>query len=68
MPKKVRELKAMLSKAGFTGRPGKGNHSVWTHPKLSNRSVTVAGNDGDDAKRYLERQVEAAIRDAESKS
>ncbi len=34
MPKKIRELKAMLSQAGFTQIPkrGKGSHTVWSHP------------------------------------
>ena len=65
MPKKVRELKAMLRKAGFSSRSGKGSHTVWSHPKLSD-SVTVSGNDGDDAKMYLEKQVRAAIKEAEA--
>jgi predicted RNA binding protein YcfA (HicA-like mRNA interferase family) len=65
MPKKIRQLKSMLRKAGFGMRPGKGSHTVWTHPKLRGPSITVAGNDGDDAKRYLEKQVEEAIREVE---
>jgi predicted RNA binding protein YcfA (HicA-like mRNA interferase family) len=65
MPKKVRELKAMLRKAGFSYRPGKGSHSVWSHLKLPGKSVTVSGNDGDDAPGYLEKQVKRAIREAE---
>lgn len=42
MPKKVRELKQMLRKEGFTLLPkrGKGSHTVWTHP-LYNGSITV---------------------------
>jgi predicted RNA binding protein YcfA (HicA-like mRNA interferase family) len=64
MAKKVRELKAMLQRAGFSYRPGKGSHSVWSHPKLPGKNVTVAGNDGDDAPPYLEKQVKRAIRDA----
>jgi len=51
MAKKVRELKAMLQRAGFTSRPGKGSHSVWSHPKLPGKSVTIAGTNGDDAGR-----------------
>jgi hypothetical protein len=27
MPKKIRELKSILMKAGFTYRPGKGSHT-----------------------------------------
>jgi predicted RNA binding protein YcfA (HicA-like mRNA interferase family) len=65
MPKKIRELKAMLKKAGFSWRPGKGNHSVWQHPKAPQRRVTISGNDGDDAKKYMEKDVKDAIREVE---
>jgi predicted RNA binding protein YcfA (HicA-like mRNA interferase family) len=67
MPKKIRELKAMLKKAGFRWRPAKGNHSVWTHALLPGRRITVSGNDGDDAKKYLEKDVETAIKDLEQR-
>lgn len=60
MPQKIRELKARLLKAGFTVRPGKGSHTVWTHPRLA-RPITISGNDGDDAQRYQEREVRDAI-------
>jgi len=56
MPKKIRELKAMLRKAGFSLRPGKGSHTVWEHPELPG-AVTISGNDGDDAQRYQEAAV-----------
>jgi len=39
---KIRELKAILLKAGFTYRPGKGSHTVWSHPLLED-SVTLSG-------------------------
>jgi predicted RNA binding protein YcfA (HicA-like mRNA interferase family) len=60
MPKKIRELKQMLYKSGFTERPGKGSHTNWTHPDYPGK-VTIAGKDGSDAKRYLEKEVERAI-------
>ena len=60
MPKKVRELKARLLKAGFTYRPGKGDHTVWKHPRLA-RSITLSGNDGDDARSYQEKNVRQAL-------
>jgi predicted RNA binding protein YcfA (HicA-like mRNA interferase family) len=56
MPKKIRELKTMLRKAGFSARPGKGSHVVWKHPLLAS-TVTLAGADGDDAQRYQESAV-----------
>ncbi|MDB5322539.1 MAG: hypothetical protein JWN40_4170 [Phycisphaerales bacterium] len=65
MPKKIRELKAMLRKAGFRWRPGKGSHSIWEHP-LAEKSVTLAGQDGQDAKRYMEAQVAEQIAIVES--
>ena len=61
MPKKIRELKQMLRKSDFTERPGKGSHTNWTHPNYAGR-VTIAGKDGSDAKKYLEREVEQAIK------
>ncbi|NEO48610.1 MAG: type II toxin-antitoxin system HicA family toxin [Moorea sp. SIO4A3] len=51
MPKKIRELKSMLKKAGFSYRSGKGSHTVWSHPLL-NYSLTISGKDGEDANRY----------------
>jgi len=56
MPKKIRELKSMLRKAGFTSESAKGSHSKWAHPKLSIK-IVIAGKDGSDSKTYLEKQV-----------
>lgn len=56
MPKKIRELKNLLLKAGFTYRPGKGSHTVWEHPLLPQK-ITLSGNDGSDAQRYQEKRV-----------
>jgi predicted RNA binding protein YcfA (HicA-like mRNA interferase family) len=64
MPKKIREIKALLIEAGFSYTPGKGSHSKWQHPLL-NRPVIIARKDGDDAPLYLEKQVRAALRDIE---
>ena len=66
MPQKIRELKKMLRRAGFKERPGKGSHTNWTHPLYSGK-VTVSGKDSDDAKRYLEKEVERAISEVERK-
>ena len=62
MPKKIRELKKMLLKAGFTYRPGKGSHTVWSHSLLT-YSLTLSGKDGSDADYYQERDVRNALRD-----
>jgi predicted RNA binding protein YcfA (HicA-like mRNA interferase family) len=62
MPKKIRQLKAMLKKAGFTSRKAKGSHTRWTHPEKPRVVVTLSGQDGEDAKPYQEQQVEEAIR------
>ena len=57
MPKKIRELKSMLRKAGFIYRSAKGSHTRWVHPLLPNQPITIAGGDGDDAKTYIEKEV-----------
>ncbi|HEX5499390.1 MAG TPA: type II toxin-antitoxin system HicA family toxin [Thermomicrobiales bacterium] len=62
MPRKIRELKRDLAKAGFRlqKRRGKGSHSIWAFPN-SSRTITISGNDGDDAKDYQEQDVREAI-------
>jgi len=60
VPKKIRELKGMLLKAGFTYRSGKGSHTVWSHPLLL-YSLTLSGKDGADADRYQEKDVRNAL-------
>jgi predicted RNA binding protein YcfA (HicA-like mRNA interferase family) len=60
MPKKIRELKSLLLKAGFICQPAKGSHSKWKHPQLS-QAIVIAGQDGSDAKIYLEKQVNEAL-------
>lgn len=61
MPKKIRELKSLLLKAGFSSVPGKGSHIKWFHPLLPGK-LTLSGNDGDDAKRYQEKDVNNALK------
>ena len=65
MPKKIRELKSLLQRAGFVMRAGKGSHTVWSHDKLE-ESITVSGHDGDDAKPYQERDVLRMIQTVEN--
>jgi predicted RNA binding protein YcfA (HicA-like mRNA interferase family) len=60
MPRKIRELKSLLLKAGFTYKPAKGSHGKWSHPRLS-KSIIIAGKDGSDTKTYLEKQVDEAL-------
>jgi predicted RNA binding protein YcfA (HicA-like mRNA interferase family) len=67
MPKKIRELKQILQKAGFFSRTGKGSHSNWFHPLYEGR-ITISGKDGSDAKEYLEKQVLQAIQNVKRKS
>ena len=64
MAKKIRELKEMLRKAGFISRTAKGSHSFWQHPSVPGIGVAMCGKDGEDAKRYLEKKVERAIKNA----
>lgn len=61
MPRKTRELKAELRRAGFRSRPGRGSHTVWNHPALPAVRLTIGRRDGEDAPEYLERQVRAAL-------
>ena len=63
MPRKIRELIADLEAADFENRGGKGSHRNFTHFNVT-RSVTIAGQLGDDAKRYQERAVKTAIEES----
>jgi predicted RNA binding protein YcfA (HicA-like mRNA interferase family) len=47
-------------KAGFFYKAAKGSHSKWIHPKWP-KTIIIAGKDGDDAKPYLEKQVNQAL-------
>lgn len=60
MPKKIRELKAELRRAGFIERVGKGSHTVWMHPHLP-FPLTLSGHDSADARPYQEKDVRMAI-------
>jgi predicted RNA binding protein YcfA (HicA-like mRNA interferase family) len=64
MPKKVRELKAMLRQAGWVLiEGGKGSHTKWMHPRVQRR-ITLSGKDGDDAKPYQQRDVNIGLSEA----
>ncbi len=62
MPNKIRELIQMLKKAGFVNRGGKGSHRNFKH--AGGGKITISGNLGHDAKKYQERDVVKAIREA----
>lgn len=54
MPRKIRQLKAELRRAGFVMRPGRGSHIVWEHSLLPDE-LTLSGHDSDDALPYQEK-------------
>lgn len=62
MPKKIRELVWELLKAGFVEikGSGKGSHRKFKHKNFIGM-VTLSGKEGDDAKKYQEKQVNKAI-------
>lgn len=63
MPRKIRDLVALLSKAGFVDRGGKGSHRNFKHPK--GVRVTLSGKPSADARRYQEREVERCIKESQ---
>lgn len=62
MPRKVRQLRADLKKAGFVSRSGKGSHTFWEHPNFPDLATTISGHDGDDAEKYQEREVRRLLK------
>ena len=60
MPKKIRELKSLLLKAGFVCESGKGSHTKWFHHIIPGK-LTLSGKDGGDAKPYQEKDVRDAL-------
>ena len=63
MPKKIRELIAILEKAGFSNRGGKGSHRNFLHP--SGTKITISGKPGSDALKYQEKEVKLKIAEVE---
>lgn len=63
MPKKIRELLKLYMKAGaeIDMGSGKGSHRTIKHPSLSG-CLIVSGKDGDDAKRYQEKDLEIFLK------
>ncbi len=69
MPRKLRELRRDLCRGGWRITRQRGSHEVWTHPLVS-LPVILNGKDSQDAHRYQEEDVTAAIeasREAEAR-
>jgi predicted RNA binding protein YcfA (HicA-like mRNA interferase family) len=49
MPRKLRQLRAELRRAGCYIYSQKGSHERWTHPLDPTYRTTLSGHDGDDA-------------------
>jgi predicted RNA binding protein YcfA (HicA-like mRNA interferase family) len=64
MPPKIRDLIDRLQKAGYSDRGGKGSHRNFVHPVVP-KSITISGNQGDDARIYQIRAVNKAIEEAQ---
>ncbi len=61
MPRKIRDLKSLLLKAGFSCESAKGSHTKWSHPLIPGK-LTLSGKDGGDAKLYQEKDVDNALK------
>ena len=48
----LRELKSLLQQRGYTSRPGKGSHSIWTHPERPWHRLVLCGRNHDDVPPY----------------
>ncbi len=73
MPRKIRQLKTDLRRAGVSQVSQEGSHTKWKHPLVPASTLILSGHDGDDAKLYQEkavrdllRQIAEARRSAES--
>ena len=62
MPRKLRQLRVDLRRAGFAIDHQRGSHQVWKHPLIPSVSANLAGADGADAKPYQEQEVRSALR------
>jgi predicted RNA binding protein YcfA (HicA-like mRNA interferase family) len=63
MPRKIRQLKASLRKAGAYQISQEGSHTKWVHSLLPSHIVVLSGGDGDDAKPYQEKDVKNMLSD-----
>jgi predicted RNA binding protein YcfA (HicA-like mRNA interferase family) len=63
MPRKIRQLKVDLRKAGAYLVSQEGSHTKWKHPLVPVSTLILSGHDGDDAKPYQERAVRDLLRE-----
>jgi predicted RNA binding protein YcfA (HicA-like mRNA interferase family) len=61
MPRKLRELRPDLRKAGFVLARQRGSHQVWQFPEIDDAEIVLSGGDDDDAKPYQERDVKRIV-------
>ena len=62
MPRKIRQLKRDLRRAGAEKVHHKDDHEKWTHPLVPDYYVELSGANGDDAHCYQEQQVGELLR------
>lgn len=61
MPRKLRQLRSDLRRGKWSiDRQAGTSHQIWKHPLVLDLEVNLAGNDGNDAKHYQERDVREA--------
>jgi hypothetical protein len=62
MPRKLRQLKADMRRAGAFQVSQEGSHAKWKHALVAGSMLILSGNDGDDARPYQERAVRDLLR------
>ena len=62
MPRKIRQLKTDLRKAGAYQVSQEGSHTKWKHPLVTASTLILSGQDGDDAKPYQEKAERDLLR------
>jgi predicted RNA binding protein YcfA (HicA-like mRNA interferase family) len=63
MPRKIRQLKTDLRKAGAYQVSQEGSHTKWKHPLVPASMLILSGHDGDDAKPYQEKAMRDLLRE-----
>ncbi len=62
MPRKLRELRRDLRRAGYYIARQRGSHENWKHDLVPEVRVVLTGKDSVDAKVYQEDEVQEALR------